>query len=137
MKTNIIALLSGLLFGLGLAVSNMLNPARVLSFLDIFGQWDPTLAFVMGGALMLTIPGFFLILKKPRPLFSSRFDLPAKQTIDRQLIIGAVLFGLGWGLAGLCPGPAIAALVSLDKNILLFMVLMSASWWATDKVLSP
>jgi len=128
-----LSFVSGLLFGLGLAISNMLNPQRVLAFLDIFGVWDPTLAFVMGGALLITIPGFAKVLKREKPLFSSGFILPIKVSVDRPLIVGAVLFGLGWGLAGLCPGPAIAALVSLDINVVLFCIVMLASWWVTDR----
>lgn len=131
-----VSFISGLLFGLGLAVSNMLNPQRVLAFLDLFGTWDPTLAFVMGGALMVTIPGFFLAMRRSAPLFKRTFSLPTKTVIDKQLISGAILFGLGWGLAGLCPGPAIAALVSLNINILLFCVIMLAGWVITDKVLA-
>ena len=128
-----ISFISGLLFGLGLAISNMLNPQRVLAFLDIFGVWDPTLAFVMGGALLITVPSFAKVLKRKKPLFASIFELPIKTDIDRSLIIGAVLFGLGWGLAGLCPGPAIAALVSLDLNLVVFCLVMLTSWWITDR----
>ncbi|BFM09421.1 YeeE/YedE family protein [Halioxenophilus aromaticivorans] len=131
-----VAFVSGLLFGLGLAVSNMLNPQRVLAFLDIFGTWDPTLAFVMGGALLVTVPGFALVLKRSKPLLSASFSLPSKTEIDRPLIIGAVLFGLGWGLAGLCPGPALAALVSLNGSIIVFVAIMLISWWLTDRYLS-
>ena len=127
--------MSGLLFGLGLAVSNMINPQRVLAFLDIFGVWDPTLAFVMVGALGITMPGFSKVLKREKPLFSTKFTLPTKARIDKSLIIGAVLFGFGWGLAGLCPGPAIAALVSLDLNLVLFCTVMLASWWVTDRLI--
>jgi len=132
---HIIALLSGLLFGLGLAISNMLNPQRVLAFLDIFGVWDPTLAFVMGGALLITIPGSYLVLKRQKPSCQAAFDLPSNARIDAQLLIGAGLFGLGWGLAGLCPGPAIAALTSLDPQIFGFTSVMLLSWLITDRML--
>lgn len=128
-----IPFLSGLLFGLGLTVSNMVNPQRVLAFLDIFGTWDPTLAFVMGGAVLITMPGFYLTLKREKPLFSEIFSLPVKAEIDRPLLLGAGLFGLGWGLVGLCPGPAIAALVSLDVNVALFCLVMIVSWCVTDR----
>lgn len=131
-----IPFLSGLLFGLGLAISNMVNPQRVLAFLDVFGTWDPTLLFVMGGATLVTIPGFYFTLKRDKPLFSGKFSRPAKTEIDRNLILGAVLFGLGWGLAGFCPGPAIAALVSLNTDVVLFCVVMLAAWWGTDRLLS-
>lgn len=126
--------LAGLLFGLGLAVSNMINPQRVLSFLDIFGVWDPTLAMVMGGALSVTIPGFYLVLKRKKPVCSSEFTLPTKTHIDSKLTVGAILFGIGWGLSGLCPGPAVAALVSLDMNLVLFVVLMILGWLVADKL---
>ncbi len=131
-----VSFISGLLFGLGLTVSNMVNPQRVLAFLDIFGRWDPTLAFVMGGALLVTVPGFFIVLKRSKPLFTESFSLPTKNDIDKSLIFGAILFGLGWGLAGLCPGPAIAALTTLDINILLFCAVMLISWVVTDKILT-
>jgi uncharacterized protein len=108
----ILSLLSGILFALGLIVSQMVNPAKVLNFLDVAGTWDPTLAFVMGGALLVTIPAFRLILKRSQPLFARRFYMPTKQDIDARLVIGAALFGVGWGLAGLCPGPAITALAT-------------------------
>jgi len=127
--------ISGLLFGLGLAISNMVNPQRVLAFLDVFGVWDPTLAFVMAGALAITVPGFAKVLQREHPLFAKHYSLPIKAAIDGPLLAGAVLFGIGWGLAGLCPGPAIAALVSLDIDLLLFCALMLVSWCITDKFL--
>lgn len=133
MSKAIAALASGLLFGFGLAASEMINPARVLGFLDISRVWDPTLMFVMGGALAITIPSFWLILKRAKPLFSDVFDVPAKNTIDRQLIVGASLFGIGWGVSGLCPGPALAGLITLNVDLVLFVGVMLASWWFTDK----
>ena len=111
MKKNIAALIAGLLFGLGLAISQMTNPAKVLNFLDITGTWDPTLAFVMGGAVLVTLISFRFILKQDRPLFEGQFHLPTRSDIDGRLLGGAALFGIGWGLAGYCPGPGIAALV--------------------------
>ncbi len=131
-----ISFLSGLLFGLGLAISNMLNPERVLAFLDVFGVWDPTLAFVMMGALAITVPGFAIVLKREKPLFAPVFSLPKKIDIDKHLIFGAVLFGLGWGLSGLCPGPALAALVSLDLDLFIFCLIMLLGWGVTDKFLT-
>ena len=116
--------LSGLLFGLGLTVSAMVNPAKVIGFLDIAGNWDPSLALVMIGGLLITLPAFQLILKRDRPLLESRFFLPARTDIDRRLIGGAILFGIGWGLAGLCPGPALTALVTLNSSLVLFVVAM-------------
>ena len=105
------ALISGTLFGVGLTVSGMINPAKVLGFLDVAGDWDPTLAFVMGGALLVTGPIMPVILRQSRPLLASAFDLPKKTTLDAPLLGGAALFGVGWGLSGFCPGPAVAALV--------------------------
>lgn len=134
--TRLIPFVAGLLFGLGLAVSNMLNPQRVLAFLDVFGVWDPTLALVMGGALLVTVPGFFWVLKRQSPVCETTFDVPTNSRIDTQLLLGASLFGLGWGMAGLCPGPAIAALVTFDLNLIGFVAVMLASWLATDQLLS-
>lgn len=105
------ALISGTLFGVGLTVSGMINPAKVIGFLDVAGNWDPTLAFVMGGALLVTGPIVPLILRQPRPVLATEFHMPTKTTLDAPLLGGAVLFGVGWGLSGFCPGPAVAALV--------------------------
>lgn len=105
------ALLSGAVFGLGLAVSGMMNPARVIGFLDVAGDWDPTLVFVMGGALLVTIPAFRLIPRLRSPVLENDFAIPAKGAVDGRLLGGAAAFGIGWGLVGFCPGPAVAALV--------------------------
>ena len=113
-----------MLFGLGLTVSAMVNPAKVIGFLDLFGNWDPSLALVMLGGLAVTIPAFQLILKRDRPLLETRFFLPTSKDIDRRLIGGAVLFGVGWGLAGLCPGPALTTLVTLNGSVWLFVIAM-------------
>lgn len=112
MPRMIVALFAGTLFGVGLAVSGMMNPAKIVGFLDIAGDWDPTLAFVMGGALLITIPAFRVILERPRPLLADGFALPTKSALDVRLLGGAALFGVGWGLSGFCPGPAVAALVT-------------------------
>ena len=120
------ALLSGTLFGLGLAVSGMVNPAKVLAFLDVAGNWDPTLAMVMLGALAVTAPAFRVVLKRGGPWFATRFSLPTKTDLEPRLMLGAALFGIGWGLAGVCPGPAIAALVTGRGAIVLFVVAMLA-----------
>lgn len=101
----------GVLFGAGLALSDLINPARVLAFLDVAGSWDPTLAFVMAGAVLVASLGYVLAHRMRRPLLAQAFCIPENRVLDRQLILGAVLFGLGWGLVGLCPGPAIAGLV--------------------------
>lgn len=128
MKSKIVALISGIIFGLGLAISEMINPARVIGFLDITGNWDPTLLLVMGGALLMTFPLFPIILRRKHSFFGDSFSLPGKKDIDLKLIIGAVLFGLGWGIAGLCPGPAIAGLASLSPSSLLFVCAMLAGF---------
>ena len=103
----------------------MINPQRVIGFLDVTGDWDATLLFVMGGALIVGLPCFQIALKR-RPVCSESFDLPAKKTIDRPLIIGAILFGIGWGLAGLCPSPAIAGMATFSHEIIGFVVAMIA-----------
>lgn len=120
------ALVSGLVFGIGMAISGMTNTDRVQGFLDLFGQWDPTLAFVMGGGLVVAFIGYKLVLKNPAPLFADSFSLPTKTVIDKPLWIGAILFGVGWGLVGYCPGPAIAGLSYGYTATLLFVPTMIA-----------
>ncbi|MDX1491448.1 MAG: DUF6691 family protein [Pseudohongiellaceae bacterium] len=124
MKNSIAALISGIIFGLGLAVSEMINPTRVINFLDITGTWDYTLALVMGGALAVTVIGFPLVMRRSHPLFTEKFHLPTRSDIDSSLLGGAALFGIGWGLAGLCPGPALAGLASLSPSIFMFVAAM-------------
>ena len=119
---NIFNLVAGLLFGLGLAVSGMINPAKVIGFLDITGDWDPSLAFVMGGGVLVTSLTFRLVLRRSAPVFSDIFHLPTKNDIDRRLITGAAIFGVGWAAAGLCPGPALASIGLFDVNILIFVL---------------
>lgn len=114
----------GLLFSLGLVVSGMIDPAKVLSFLDIAGAWDPSLAFVMGGAIAVAFPGFRLAQRRARPLLDDGFHLPSSRLVDARLIGGSALFGLGWGLAGYCPGPAVAALTLGDPRTFAFVVAM-------------
>ena len=111
MRSTVSALVVGVVFGAGLALSDMINPARVLAFLDVAGAWDPTLAFVMGGALIPTAIAFAMRPHLSRPLFGSAFFIPENRTTDRRLMLGAALFGIGWGLVGFCPGPAISGLV--------------------------
>jgi uncharacterized protein len=110
MKLIAISLISGILFGAGLTLSQMTNPEKVLNFLDIAGNWDPSLIFVMFGALAVAFTCFRIILKRPKPLFDKEFYLSSKSIIDKPLIIGAAIFGVGWGIAGYCPGPSIAGL---------------------------
>ena len=118
------ALLCGLLFGAGLILSEMVNPARVQGFLDWFGDWDPTLAFVMAGALSVATPAMYYLKKKPRPLFSDKFEWPTRKDIDAKLVLGAALFGIGWGISGFCPGPALVGAGSLQPELFLFLVSM-------------
>jgi uncharacterized membrane protein YedE/YeeE len=126
MKSIIAALSCGILFGLGLTISEMVNPARVIGFLDITGDWDLTLMLVMGSALIVTVIGFPLITRKAHPLLAEKFSLPTKTELDVPLISGAALFGIGWGLAGLCPGPALAGLATLNPAVFLFVAAMIA-----------
>ena len=126
MGRNISALFAGLVFGLGLTISEMINPAKVLAFLDILGNWDPSLAFVMGAALVVTAIGYRLVWARPQPVFADRFQVPGNRTLDARLAAGAILFGIGWGLVGLCPGPAISALTIGGAPILIFIAAMAA-----------
>ncbi len=126
MGRNIAALASGLLFGLGLAVSQMVNPKKVQAFLDVTGDWDPSLALVMGGALAVTAIAFRFVLKRKGPVFGGHFTLPAVVHIDRKLLAGAAIFGAGWGLAGYCPGPALAALSRPSVEATAFVIAMLA-----------
>ena len=134
MKIVIGAFLCGTLFGLGLALSQMINPARVIGFLDVAGAWDPTLLLVMGGALMIATPLFPVILRRASPLLSKQFRLPTKIGIDPPLIAGAAVFGAGWGLAGFCPGPALAAMVTASPTVALFVATMLFGQWLTAKI---
>ena len=132
MKMLLGALLSGLVFGLGLVISGMTQPEKVLGFLDVFGLWDPTLAFVMGGALAIALPGFYLARSRERPLFAPQFRWPTRNDVDAPLIGGAVLFGVGWGLVGLCPGPAIVNLATFMPQVFVFVVAMAVGMVALD-----
>lgn len=118
---SLVSLACGLLFGLGLAISGMTDPAKVLGFLDVTGAWDPTLAFVMGGALAVNAVAFALTRRRQGPLFGERFHIPTRSDIDTRLVAGAALFGVGWGLAGFCPGPGLAALATGSGGVLLFV----------------
>ena len=120
------ALVAGTLFGAGLTLSGMTDPQRVRGFLDLFGQWDPTLAFVMGGAVLVMAVAWRLRRHMGHPLFAEKFALPDRSDLDARLILGSALFGVGWGLAGLCPGPAIASLALAPAAVLPFVVAMLA-----------
>lgn len=114
----------GSLFGVGLLVSQMTNPAKVLAFLDVTGDWDPSLAFVMGGALVVTFIGYRFVSTRSGPIMSAKFRLPQRTDINARLVGGAALFGIGWGLAGLCPGPALASVLFGGLSVVLFTVAM-------------
>lgn len=137
MLVNIVALLSGLLFGFGLALSEMVNPNRILGFLDLFGDWDPTLLFVMGGAVPVSAISYLLIRGRKKPLFAESFMISARREIDRKLIIGSAIFGVGWGIAGYCPGPVITMLSLQLREPLIFIVAMLAGSLAYRQVSRP
>lgn len=124
------ALIAGLVFGAGLAISQMMNPVKVLGFLDIAGipngAWDPSLAFVMAGALAVTIPGYLLARKRTAPVCEERFSWPTTMAVDGKLILGALIFGAGWGLVGFCPGPAVAAMLTGGVKAIGFATAMLA-----------
>lgn len=129
MKYSFFYLLCGILFGGGLSVSGMTDQNKIIGFLDLFGQWDPTLIFVMAGGVGVTFFGYRVILKQKSPLWGDKFLLPTSSSIDKNLILGSVLFGIGWGLYGYCPGPAIASLAYLNWETLLFVVAMIAGMY--------
>lgn len=126
MIRQVTALAAGILFGVGLAVSQMVNPAKVLAFLDVAGRWDPSLALVMGGALAVTFVGYRMVLGRERPVYADRFQLPTARDVDARLLAGAGIFGVGWGLVGYCPGPALASLAFARMESLLFILAMLA-----------
>lgn len=121
-----VSILCGLLFGAGLTISDMINPSRVLAFLDLGGAWDPSALFVFAGALPVSALSYRLMRGRRSPLFDTQFHVPTLTAIDRKLIGGAVLFGIGWGIAGFCPGPALTAVISGQKDVFLFLAAMFA-----------
>ena len=135
LRQILIPLLCGLVFGIGLTLSGMTDTQVVLGFLDIAGDWNPALLMVMVGALAVTVPGFWLAQKRRTPFFSTQFFLPASRAIAAKPLIGSLIFGIGWGLYGYCPGPALAALSSLAWQPLLFVVAMAVGVWL-EKVFS-
>ena len=130
---KIVSLFCGIIFGIGLVISEMINPAKVLGFLNLFGEWDPSLAFVMIGALIVSTPLFHLFKNKEKPLFSLNFSIPKNKEIDKKLIIGSVFFGTGWGLIGLCPGPAITSIALLNASSAIFVVSMFIGFYIASK----
>lgn len=140
------ALGSGVIFGAGIALSGMANPAKILNFFDVMGSWDPSLAFVMGGALAVTALGYAFVLKRPAPVFDRAFHLPTRRDIDLPLLAGSAAFGVGWGITGFCPGGAIPALGLLEADAVLFVGAMiggialarfASHIWAGRAVLRP
>ena len=130
---KIVSLFCGIIFGIGLVISEMINPAKVLGFLNLFGEWDPSLAFVMIGALVVSTPLFHLFKNKEKPIFSSSFSISNKKEIDKKLIFGSILFGAGWGLVGLCPGPAITSIALLNVSSAIFVVSMFIGFYIASK----
>ena len=126
------ALLCGLIFGFGLLISGMMQPAKVLGFLDIFGAWDPSLAVVMMAALAVSVPGFAWAKNRGRPVLAVQSAWPTRTEIDRPLVIGAALFGIGWGLVGLCPGPALENLATLSSPVVVCVVAMASGMMLHD-----
>ena len=131
---KIVSLLSGIIFGIGLVISEMINPEKVLGFLNIFRDWDPSLAFVMIGALIFSTPIFHLFKNKNKPVFSSNFSISKNKQIDKKLIIGSVFFGFGWGLIGLCPGPAITSIALLNTSSAIFVIFMFIGFYLASKL---
>lgn len=123
------AFVAGLIFGVGLLLAGMANPAKVLAFLDLAGAWDPSLALVMGGAIAVALPGFTLAKRMPRSWLDEPMQLPTKREVDRRLVGGSLLFGVGWGIAGICPGPALTILFTGHWQALLFVLAMLAGMW--------
>lgn len=126
MPRYLVSLICGLLFGVGLALSGMTRPLKVLGFLDVSGKWDPSLIFVLGAAVIVATVAFHFILQRTQPLLAPSFDLPTTKRVDGRLIVGALIFGVGWGIAGYCPGPAIALLAARDTEALYFLPAMVA-----------
>lgn len=130
-----LALIAGALFGFGLSLSGMIDPARVSGFLDVASShWDPSLIFVLGGAVLVAVPGVLLSRLLVRPILAEDFSLPAKTRIDRPLILGSTIFGLGWGLAGFCPGPALSAFALGLAPVILFVCAMIAMMFVHDRL---
>ena len=131
---KLVALFCGTIFGIGLVISQMINPAKVLGFLNVFGEWDPSLVFVMIGALIISSPLFHLFKNKEKPIFSTSFSISENKEIDKRLIFGSILFGGGWGLAGLCPGPAISSIALLNISSVTFVFSMFIGFYIASKI---
>ena len=134
MLQKIFVFVSGIIFGLGLTLSSMTNPAKVIGFLNIFESWDPSLGFVMIGAILITSPTLFFLEKRKELIFTSETYLPVKKHIDRHLIIGSIIFGIGWGAVGFCPGPAISSIAFLNPLALIFVFAMIAGFYISQTI---
>ena len=121
---SLVTVFTGLIFGIGLIMSGMTNPAKVQNFLDLFGTWDPSLALVMGGAILITMPGFWLVQKRQTPFFEDAFLIPQKTNLDFYLLTGSAIFGIGWGLGGFCPGPVVVSISNGSVGTILFVITM-------------
>ena len=131
---KLVALFCGTIFGIGLVISQMINPAKVLGFLNVFGEWDPSLALVMVGALIISSPLFHLFKNKEKPNYSTSFSISGNKEIDKRLIFGSILFGAGWGLTGLCPGPAISSIALLNISSVIFVFSMFIGFYIASKI---
>ena len=137
-KSKIAAFICGILFSIGLGISGMTQPQKVIGFLDVLGEWDPSLVFVMGGAVISYLLLQLLIQRRfSKPMLGERFQIPSRKDLDSSLIFGSLLFGMGWGLGGYCPGPAITSLGSGSVNAVLFVVAMAMGMLLADRVISP
>ena len=132
--SKLVSLFCGIIFGIGLVISQMINPAKVLGFLNLFGEWDPSLAFVMIGALIVSSPLFHLLKNKEKPIFSTSFSISENKEIDKRLIIGSILFGAGWGLVGLCPGPAFSSIALFNVSSVTFVLSMFIGFYIASKI---
>jgi len=128
---------SGILFGFGLAMSGMLNPFKVQAFLNVFGAWDPSLAFVMVGGILVTIAGYWFVFNRGKPLYGNEFNLPERKKLDIRLISGSAIFGIGWGIGGLCPGPSVAILSSYFFPSIIFTISMMIGIFIGSKSFQP
>ena len=131
---KLVALFCGTIFGIGLVISQMINPAKVLGFLNVFSEWDPSLAFVMIGALIVSSPLFHLFKNKEKPIFFTSFSISENKEMDKRLIIGSILFGAGWGLVGLCPGPAISSIALFNVSSVTFVFSMFIGFYIASKI---
>lgn len=134
MKNSVVAFIVGFVFAIGLGISGMTNPAKVVGFLNLVKNWDPALMFVMIGAIPVNMLAYRLIKNWQKPLFDSKFHVPTSQIITKELVIGAILFGIGWGIAGYCPGPAITSLASLQSSVVVFLIAMLIGMFSYQKL---